>query len=151
MQQVQREEGSTLTGIIDVLRLLAAIEQRLARLETQFTNDQHRKYVISEQASSLLPNVHLMKRFSDEARLSFIKELTLRERQVAQLAVDCLSNREIAAELSIGAGTVANLLTNIYGKLYMCGVFGNRAVDRIELVRFLGDFLTADELKRDSH
>lgn len=45
--------------------------------------------------------------------------LTPREREVAQLAAQGLSNAEVAATLCLATGTVRNHLSNVYAKLHL--------------------------------
>ncbi|WP_127584415.1 response regulator transcription factor [Paenibacillus koleovorans] len=44
-------------------------------------------------------------------------KLTEREREIAQLMLRGLSNREIAEELQVAEGTARNYISNLYGKL----------------------------------
>ena len=53
----------------------------------------------------------------DDDRASDSDELTNREKEVAQLALEGNRNKEIAKKLSISVGTVENHMTNIYRKL----------------------------------
>jgi DNA-binding NarL/FixJ family response regulator len=52
-----------------------------------------------------------------ERQLTVLSRLTQREREVAQLVRDGLSNEEIAAHLHKGVGTVKNQLQSIFAKL----------------------------------
>lgn len=45
--------------------------------------------------------------------------LTTREREVAELATQGLSNTDVAARLALSRRTVGNHLANIYGKLHV--------------------------------
>lgn len=56
-------------------------------------------------------------------------ELTVREREVAHLAVQGYRNRDIARELTISKNTVDSHLKGVYGKL--------QVHNRVELTRFL--------------
>jgi len=53
----------------------------------------------------------------DDPPLDDVRELTSRERQVAELARAGLSNREIAARLVISQATVARHIANVFAKL----------------------------------
>ena len=64
-----------------------------------------------------------------QTRQSSFDVLTERERQVAELAADGMSNKEIASKMSVSPYTVANHLKNVFRKL--------RVNSRVELSRRL--------------
>ena len=67
----------------------------------------------SERRDETMPGAS----FEREDQLSDSKELTDREKEVAQLALEGKSNKAIAKKLSISVGTVENHMTNIHRKL----------------------------------
>lgn len=58
--------------------------------------------------------------------------LTQREREVAALAVQRLSNREIAQQLFLSEGSVKQYVNQIYSKLH---IEGDARTKRIQLIR----------------
>lgn len=94
------ENGS---NILVLLRKLGAIEKYRKHVDKIF--DLHKKYAKAKENihSQMFPNKKLT--------------LTKREREVAEIAAQGLSNKEIAKKLFISENTVKTQLKNIYSKL----------------------------------
>lgn len=75
------------------------------------------------------------------ARSQFYAALTARQRQVVQRVVCGLSNKEVAYELSVVSGVVAEYLSEIYTRLDDAEHGkGAQHSNRARLISFFGDF-----------
>lgn len=124
-----------MANLEDIRQILAQIEERLERLELHWLGH------IKENSGEISTNggTHLP-RFTDAMRAAFVRQLTVRECDAARWACECLSNEAIASEMGLSKGAVANLLTNVYGKLHATGWFADRDIGRPELVRLMGEW-----------
>lgn len=116
-----KERGDTRNGQ-KVLRELAELRHRIERLESiviDLAKGTPGGTVLREEEPSLIPT----------------DSLTAREVQVLHLVARGMSNREIADNLELAAGTVKRHLSNIFEKLQV----GNRtrAVARARFLKWL--------------
>ncbi len=84
----------------------------------------------------------------DTQLLKFYIRLTLRKREVLQLASDGLRNREIAERLNVTSSVIAEHLSNIYAELSILEDLSHLHPNRYTLIRvFVPFFLRHPELR----
>jgi DNA-binding CsgD family transcriptional regulator len=74
-------------------------------------------YAYAEMAHTLLPTRKTSRTTYDIAPFAQVQTLTSRERQIAELVLKGLTNREVADRLSIGERTVESHMTSIMARL----------------------------------
>jgi hypothetical protein len=78
---------------------------------------------------------------ADRQRLAFYLQLPRRQREIVCGVLRGLTNQQIAAEMIVVPGVVANRLTEIYARLEQVqGAVPSGRAARFDLVRFFGDF-----------
>ena len=78
-------------------------------------------------------------------RAKFYEVLNERQRQIVRYVVCGLTNKEIAFQMSLAAGSVAEYLSDIYARLDVSDPgSGVQHSNRTRLSSFFGDFFEAD-------